>query len=486
MAVFLSAMFVLPPPPSSKYDWPQFDVDAHHSGHSFLETTISRRNVATLQQLFSVPLPEIADGAPAVAVGIVTPGGTKDLVLDTTMAGRLTARDARTGAAVWATTPPAGPKFTTSSPALDPSRQYVYSYALDGFVHKYNIGDGSEVTTGGWPELTTLKPDVEKGSSALTLGASGGAYFLYVANGGYPGDAGDYQGHVTTVRLSSGAQNVFNANCSDRTIHFDETGSPATDCSHVQSAVWARQGVVLDDRTGRIYAATGNGDYDGNMGGRDWGDSVFALAPDGTGAAGGPLDSYTPVNFQVLQDGDLDLGSTAPALLPVRDTRRVSALALQGGKEALRLIDAGNLSGQGGPGHVGGEFQAFLIPQGGEILTAPAVWVDPQDLSTWVFVTTETGIAAFKLVFDASGNPSVVMQWSATGGTSPIVVNGILFYASSGRIAGLDPTTGGVLWSDTGIGPIHWESPAIANGILYITDGNGNLNAYSPGGVAPP
>ncbi len=322
------------------YDWRQFDFDSRHSGSNTLESIVSAGNVASLGILFAVQLPEVADGAPAVAAGIATPSGTRDLLFVTTKAGRIVALDARTGATVWTTTSPPGPKYTTSSPAIDPGRQFVYGYGLDGFVHKYNIADGTEVTSGGWPELATLKPDVEKGSSALSIASpSGGVSYLYAANGGYPGDAGDYQGHLTTIRLSDGVQNVFNANCSDRTIHFVENGGADNDCSHVQTAIWARAGAVYDARTGRIYATTGNGDFDGNAGGHDWGDSVLALSPNGTGLGGNPLDSYTPTEYQHLQNTDADLGSTAPALLPVTDTRVVSALGLQSGKDASAAPD---------------------------------------------------------------------------------------------------------------------------------------------------
>jgi hypothetical protein len=94
------------------------------------------------------------------------------------------------------------PCYTTSSPSIDPNRQYVYSYGLDGYVHKYQVGDGTEVMIGGWPELATLKGLNEKGSSALSIAtASSGSAYLYVTNGGYPGDGGDYQGHVTAIDL---------------------------------------------------------------------------------------------------------------------------------------------------------------------------------------------------------------------------------------------------------------------------------------------
>ena len=103
---------------------------------------MSRGNVASLAPVFSVHLPEIADGAPVLAAAVPTSSGTRDLLFVTTKAGRVVALDARTGATVWSTTPPSGPNYTTSSPALDPSRQFVYGYALDGFVHKYGIADG--------------------------------------------------------------------------------------------------------------------------------------------------------------------------------------------------------------------------------------------------------------------------------------------------------------------------------------------------------
>ena len=83
-----------------------------------------------------------------------------------------------------------------------------------------------------------------------------------------------------------------------------------------------------------------------------WGDTVLALNPDGSGNANGdPLDTYTPANFAQLNSLDLDLGSTAPAILPVTDTRKVQNLAVQGGKDQmLRLLNLDNLSGHGGPG----------------------------------------------------------------------------------------------------------------------------------------
>ena len=118
------------------------------------------------------------------------------------------------------------------------------------------------------------------------------------------------------------------------------------------------------------------------------------------------------------------MGSTAPAILPVPANSVVQHLAVQSGKDAkLRLINLANLSGQGGPGHVGGEVGAVInVPQGGVVLTQPAVWVNPTDATTWVFIVNSNGASGLQLVLDVNGNPSLVSRWqNGQGGTSPIV-----------------------------------------------------------------
>jgi hypothetical protein len=472
---------------ASASDWPQFDLDARHSGVSLQETSIHRGNVSTLHVLYNVVLPSVADGAPAFLSGVSTPSGVKDLLFLNTKDGRILALDAADGSTVWARRPATGPNYTTSSPAVDPGRLYVYAYGLDGRAHKYQVGDGTEITTGGWPQVATLKPDVEKGSSALSVATTaGGGSYLYVTNGGYPGDAGDYQGHVTTIDLATGAQRVFNANCSDQTVHFVEGGSP--DCAQGQTASGAGAGVDYAAHDDRILMATGNGTYDGNTGHFDWGDSVLALHADGTGNGfGQPVDSYTPTEFDQLQNADADLGSTAPAILPALPGSKAPHVAVQSGKDGkVRLLDLDDLSGAGGPGHVGGELQKIDVPQGGPVLTAPAVWTDPLDGSVWVIIANGSGISGLQATVDGLGNPSLTARWiDATGGTSPIVANGILYYASFAGMRALDPATGALLWSDTSIGGIHWESPIVVDGHLYVTDEAARLWAYGPDPTPP-
>jgi outer membrane protein assembly factor BamB len=472
----------------SDYDWLQFNFDPQHSGNDTKETKINMQNVSHLHQLFKISLPSVADGAPAYLNNVKTNAGTINLVFVTTKDGHIIALNAENGKMIWSHQYGTGnyrinngykKTYTTSSPAIDPNRKFVYSYGLDGYVHKYQVINGEEIKGGGWPELCTLKPFNEKGSSALAIAtAKNGISYLFVANGGYLGDRGDYQGHLTTINLKDGTQHVFNADCSNQTVHFvEKPGKP--DCPAVQNAIWARSGVVYDASTNKIYMATGNGQF--NPSDHHWGDAVFALNPDGTGINGGPIDSYTPTDYQKLDDEDLDLGSTAPAVIPTPKNCKIKNLAVQSGKDRiLRLINLSNLNGHGKPGYTGGEIGKTIdVPSGEMVFTAPAVWINPVDKESWVFVGTYNGLAAFLLNIDKYGNPGLVLAWKQSdGSSSPIIANGILFCSVSGSIRALNPVTGKLLWKNNNIGGIHWESPIVDNGVLYITDESGNLTAF--------
>jgi outer membrane protein assembly factor BamB len=436
---------------------------------------VTKDNVATLVMDWSVDLPEASDGSPLYVAGVHVGRRQHDLIVITTMTGRAMAFDAHTGEAIWATAAPLGPRWTTSSPAVDPDRTFVYSYGLDGYVHKYALSDGFEVTT-GWPQLVTLKPDVEKCSSPLTIAtAANGKTYLYAAIAAYPipGDDGDYQGHVVAIDLDADSQNVFNALCSDQARHF-----ALGDCKDLQAGIWARGGAVYDADTDRVFVTTGNGAYDADQGGFNWGTSVVALRPDLTTDGGAPLDSYTPVNYQQLTDDDLDLSSTTIAILPRTDASQPH-LGVQSGKDAqIRLLDLDDLSGQGGPRHVGGEIELVGVPQAGEVHTQPVTWLAP-DGSAWVFFATGAGVSGLKLDFSGE-QPHLVTQWVIPGGaSSPVLANDLLYVAHSNSLRALDPRTGQTLWSSTEIGDVHWQTPIIGGNHLYICDAAGHLKSFA-------
>src|SRR5262245_21503520 len=98
----------------------QFNFDPQHRGVNTQETLLHAGNVTTLHKLYSVALPAVADGAPVLLRAVVTAAGLKDLLFLTTKDGRILAVDADTGGVVWSHQPATGPRYTTSSPAIDP------------------------------------------------------------------------------------------------------------------------------------------------------------------------------------------------------------------------------------------------------------------------------------------------------------------------------------------------------------------------------
>jgi hypothetical protein len=485
-------------------DWLQFGYDTAHSGFNRAETGYS---TAGNKILYHYALPagsDKADSAPVYLGNVATGSGTKNVLFILTNNGTFMALDAdsTTLNVLWSHQPAGGGATTRGfgSGAIDPDLQSVYAYGFDGKIHKYAVADGSEVTTGGWPEVSTLKPEVEKGAAGLSIATSHtGATYLYSVTDGYIGDQNDYQGHVTAIDLASGAQKVFNSLCSDKTIHFCNSASPdcakaTNDCSSRQNGIWGRPGAIYDDGTDRLFITTGNGPFNANTGGLNWGDSVLALNPDGSGSGGGmPLDSYTPATFQSLQNTDADLGSESIAIVPPPPGTAIKYrhIAAQAGKDGcVRLINLADLSGQGAPAKTGGELDAKNLPGGShcatgsdgpEIKPQPAVWVNPADSSSWIYVTSYgDGSAAYKISLDGSGKPSLSLQsqWPVSpdtfaSGTSPVVANATLYYMSGNHLVARDAATGAVLskgsaWASTSFSSQHWESPIIVNGRLYL------------------
>lgn len=474
-------------------DWPQFGFDARHSGFNNVESSISAANLTQLATQYAVVLPAPVDSAPVYATGITTPSGVRNLLFlfgssslydGGSSMGTVMALDSATGSVVWSHVTTGSSQHASSSVAIDPGRQHVYSFGVDGYVHKYKIGDGTEVTNGGpagWPVQVTLKPGVEKVASGLAVVSTGSGNFLEVVTDGYNGDGGDYQGHLVSIDLGSGARKVFNFMCSNVPTLLAHGGCGAI----TMGGAWGRGGPSFDAASGRVFVATGNGVFTaGAAGGHHWGDSVLAFAPDGSGLGVGlPRDSYTPVNHQELAESDRDLGSTSLAILPAPAGSAVARLGVQVGKDGvLRLLNLDNLSGAGAPGHIGGELQLLSVPQGGlGLKEQPAVWSNPHDGSTWLFVASHYGISGLQLELDGAHQPRLVARWQKSGSsTSPILANGVLFSAGSCSGGGIcvsarDPLTGAVSWSSPRTGEMHWQSPIVVDGAIYLADSNAKL-----------
>jgi hypothetical protein len=461
--------------------WRVFDGGVDDPGANYNEPYLNTSNVSGLKVLWEATLPATADDAVVEESAVSTSAGLQNITFINTIKGNLIAYNTLTGAKVWEADPSSADfngQGTKSSPAIDPSGNYIYAYAVDGYIHKYNIGNGAEVSGGGFPAQVTLLPnDTEKGSASLNI-ANG---YLYMTLSGNDGDYGHYVGHVVAINLSSGAKTVWNAECANITQLLYTSGQNY--CSNTMSGIWARPGVKVDPVTGNVFVATGNGNYNANGGGNNWGDSIIELNANLTST----VDSYTPTTYSSLDSADADLGSTAPVILPTQSASHTPYMLVQGGKDhIIRLLNRSNLSGQGGARHTGGELQTITISN--EVHEQPAVWVDGSG-NTWVFVTDNSGdLYAYKLV-TSSGVSSLSQMYQKYIGvsSSPFVANGVLYLDGSNVLA-LNATTGSQLFSSSSIGVglnQHWETPTVVNGMVLTSDNQSHLYALYVPGITP-
>jgi hypothetical protein len=414
---------------------------------------LTPNNVTDLRVRWQVKLGAVADTMPLVA------GNTLYI---TATNGTTYAVDTTSGRILWhfATQ---GPKITTSVPAYDPTTHALYVPGVDGMVHRLDPGNGHEVRAGGFPEQITLAPETEKNASPLRV-ANG---FLYAQTSGYIGDATPYVGHVVAIRLSDGNKHIFNALCSSR----HELIEPQS-CAAQRAGMWSRAGIVVDpdpSMHGRIYGATGNAPFDAAAG--NYGDTILSLSSDATQLLG----YLTPPDYADLDAGDLDVGSSSPAMLPRQPDSATPLMAVQGGKDSvLRLFDRTHLDRLNPP--------LQTVSLAGLLFTIPGVWTDRAG-ATYVFIGVADGVHAYRLV-TKNRVSRLVSAWHTAldlgrEAATPAVSDGVLFLATSNGLLALDAQTGRRLWSSSAIGPIHWQIPLVAGDTVYCADQNGTLTAFA-------
>lgn len=442
-----------------------------------------------------------ADSSPVVLRSVRFPNGARRAVVyaltgnntlncspipaDFAKTSTLYAFDATSGKPLWHQSTIGPSRCTTASPAA--AGNWVYGPGFDGKVHKYDAAGGTEYRRGGWPIPYTLMPFTEKVSASLVISGR----YLYVTTGGFAGDLGHYQGHLVTIDLKSGHVNIFNSLCSSLHVLLRPTPGASTYCPDRDSAMWGRGEAAIDPVNKDVYVVTGNGRWNGTT---DWGDSLLRLSPDGSHL----LDSFTPANQAFLDENDQDLGSTGPAMLPPVEVGGMTYhLAVQGGKgpavpalsapRALYLLNRDQLSGKPGPGHLGGQLQTINAPGKRKVLTAPAVWTDPQR-QVWVFYANQGDITAYGLDSSGPSAPRLTVKWDIhranANFTTPILSHGVLYIAQNGAVVAYDPASGKTLWSSAGpgsggtIGNLHWEYPTASGQLLFMTDETAHLYAY--------
>jgi hypothetical protein len=114
------------------------------------------------------------------------------------------------------------------------------------------------------------------------------------------------------------------------------------------SSIWMSGYAPAIDASGNVFAITGNGYYSAAHHEKGYGESVIALRPD----LKKPVSTFTPAEFQQLNNDDADFGSGGFMLIPSVDGQEAPPMGVGEGKDGtIYLLDASNLGGLERSGH---------------------------------------------------------------------------------------------------------------------------------------
>ncbi len=229
----------------------------------------------------------------------------------------------------------------TPTPVIDPATKTMYVLARTNehgtFVQKLHALD---ITTGkerpGSPVIisatvhgsgdgavngnVSFDPLKENPRAALLL-VDGEIYLTWASSC----DIGPYHGWVMAYDAHTLRQRAV--------LNLSPDGSDA--------GIWQSDAGPAADAEGNVYVATGNGDFNANTGGRDFGDSVLTLRLEGDKLL--VRDYFTPFNQKILDAKDWDLGSQGPVLLPPQPGAHPHMLVIAGKEGKLYLLDRDKL-----------------------------------------------------------------------------------------------------------------------------------------------
>ncbi|HZT78163.1 MAG TPA: malectin domain-containing carbohydrate-binding protein [Vicinamibacterales bacterium] len=124
---------------------------------------------------------------------------------------------------------------------------------------------------------------------------------------------------------------------------FNSTPNSVGSVTYSRGGIWMGGGAPPIDANGNLFVMTGNGTFDANAGGSNYGDSFVKLTTTGGLAA---ADYFTPSNETTLDANDKDLGSGGAAILIDQTTGPVPHLLIGGGKDGnLFLLNRDAMGG---------------------------------------------------------------------------------------------------------------------------------------------
>ncbi|HWA03561.1 MAG TPA: hypothetical protein VG819_08535 [Rhizomicrobium sp.] len=257
--------------------------------------------------------------------------------------------------------------------------------------------------------------------------------------------------------------------------------------SYELSSIWMSGYSPAIDPDGNVYAVTGNGYFNNQKGKKGYGESVLRLSPNLK-----KPKTFTPQEWQNLNNGDSDFGSGGAMLIPTVEGQQAPPMVVAEGKAGkIYLLDATN------PGGLqGGASQPLQVISEGACWCGPAYYEGPS--GGIVFYQGGDVLRAYSV--NTGATPSLTLTASGTsgaggGGSFPIVSTngsmagtGIVWLIRRGnpteQLEAYDAASLGAPifaqnagdWSN---GSRSYLSPLVANGRVYV----GSKNAVTVFGL---
>lgn len=302
--------------------------------------------------------------------------------------------------------------------------QHLHALAITTGVEKFGgpklitasvPGQGSGAVNGN----VAFDPLKENARAALTF-ANNTVYILWASSC----DVDPYHGWVMGYDAQTLAQKaVLNVNPNGR-----------------EAGIWLSDTGPAVDAEGNLYVPTGNGTFDADSGGHDYGDSVLKL--DGSSLA--IRDYFTPHDQDRISEADSDVGSSGPLLLPDQPGSHRHLLLQPTKDSTIYVIDRDNM----GKFHHGNDAMLEMIKMAGGGYGAMAYWNGHAYFSASDDYLRDYVIKSGQLEPGASS----AMKFANPGATPSVSADG---------------KKNAIVWA---ISTKTWNGPDTKNAVLYAFD----------------
>ncbi len=487
--------------------------DNARTGSNTAETVLTPQNVktATFGKLFTMTGLNANVNGQVLYVPGVTIGGTKHNVVyaytsnnsDNSPCG-VYAYDGDTGTQLWKTILPNSATYTTATPVIDPATNTMYVLTKGPtddtgttYLHAFDITTGAD-KPGSPIQVQASAPGTGDGNVNGVVSfdgpAGGGNRFhandrpgLLFANGmvytafAHNSDSFPYHGWVLAYKYDG--------------TKFNQAAVFCTTPNGSDGGIWQAGKGLTADAAGNIYFSIGNGTFDANTGGADYGMCYLKLGP-----MLNVLDYFSPYDELTNSNQDLDLGNAGVTGIP-------GTTALFGGGTKFGsafLMDSGNLGKftPNGPDKVLARVDG--VSGDDQVGQNPISWNSGSYKYVYLWPSGQT-LEQFRYDPSVSNlNPKGIFAaatGSATNGGSLAVsssgtASAILWaVGDEGTVRAYDATNiaNAELWdsaqnaSRDGIGQTgHFQFPTVVNGKVYVPTGGSAIAVYGLLQAPPP